>query len=389
MFFWLGYTPNGIRNERVNIRMTYIILFRYKRRCNSCNIHVVQSIIMKKSYGLLLLVFLCSCSTTNLVYLSVQQPAPVSIPQDIKTIAVVNRSEPARQNRIIDAIDKVMTLEGPNLDKEGAGASIDGLTDELRRNNRFNNIKIVPGRFTNNAAPGSFPTGLSWDVIEQICRDNNTDAVFTLELFDTDTKIDYAANTVSVTTPVGSVPAIEHLANMQTFVKTGWRIYDLQSHTIIDEYAFDKTLRYSARGINPVVAAAGLINRKEAVKEAGNNSGHAYALRLIPYWIRVYRDYYIKGSDNFTAARRKAQTGNWKGAEALWLSETTNPDQTVAGRACYNMAIISEINGDLNKAIEWAGKSYENYNNKLALAYVNTLKTRKLNDTVLQEQQRQ
>ena len=41
------------------------------------------------------------------------------------------------------------------------------------------------------------------------------------------------------------------------------------------------------------------------------------------------------------------------------------------------MAILGEINGDLDAAIKWAQKAYENYNNKLALQYVNILKNRK------------
>lgn len=41
------------------------------------------------------------------------------------------------------------------------------------------------------------------------------------------------------------------------------------------------------------------------------------------------------------------------------------------------MAIINEINGDLDKAIEWASKSYTDYGDKLALRYLNLLKNRK------------
>jgi hypothetical protein len=41
------------------------------------------------------------------------------------------------------------------------------------------------------------------------------------------------------------------------------------------------------------------------------------------------------------------------------------------------MAILNEINGDLDAAISWAQKSYEDYNNRLALQYVNMLRNRK------------
>ncbi len=117
----------------------------------------INPLYMKNQYALLLFVIFCSCRSTNLVYLSVLEPAPVTIPQDIKTVAVVNRTAVAKQNKVIDAIDKVMNMEGPNLDKEGAEASVNGLTDELSRNNRFTAIKLPATPIAGNAAPGFFP----------------------------------------------------------------------------------------------------------------------------------------------------------------------------------------------------------------------------------------
>jgi len=278
-------------------------------------------------------------------------------------------------------------MEGANLDKDGARESVTGLSDELMKNNRFTDIKTPVNTELKTNTPGQFPAPLSWETVGKICAENNADALFVLELFDTDSKISYSINNVTLNTPLGKVPGLEHQANMATIVKTGWRIYDPSGKNILDEYIMSKRLNFTGRGINPVIAAAALINRKEAVKQAGNNAGHGYAFRIIPYWIRVSREYYIKGTGNFAVARRKSQTGNWNGAAELWQKETTNPDSKIAGRACYNMAIISEINGELDKAIQWAQKAYENNNNRLALGYIRLLENRKANNAVLQEQQ--
>ena len=50
------------------------------------------------------------------------------------------------------------------------------------------------------------------------------------------------------------------------------------------------------------------------------------------------------------------------------------------------MAIINEINGDLNTALGWAQKAYEDYNNKLALDYVRILENRKYKDDIVKAQ---
>jgi hypothetical protein len=232
-----------------------------------------------------------------------------------------------------------------------------------------------------------FPPPLQWSIVEKTCRENNTDALFSLEIFDTDTKISYQALKTDVKTPLGIIPGLGQQADMLTTVKTGWRIYDPSDKIILDEYALSRDITFTGRGISPVVAAAALIGRKEAVKQVGNKAGQAYAWRLLPYELRVTRDYYVKGSDNFKTAMRKARTGNWDQAGQLWEKETTNPKGIIAGRACYNMAIISEINGDLDMAIQWAQKAYEDYNNRLALRYIDVLNYRKNSNRILQSQE--
>jgi len=205
-------------------------------------------------------------------------------------------------------------------------------------------------------------------------------------VFDTDSKVSYATNPITINTPLGKIPGVEHIANMLVTVKTGWRIYDVGGKNLLDEFMMEKRINLSGRGVNPAAALADILNRREVVKQAAINEGVQYAERIVPYQLRVQRDYYVKATDNFVMAKRKAQTGNWDGAAALWQQETSNHDPKVAGRACYNMAIISEINGDLNEATQWARKAYEQYNNRLALHYLNILENRKVNESILSEQ---
>ncbi|HEX3767256.1 MAG TPA: DUF6340 family protein [Puia sp.] len=326
-----------------------------------------------------------SCSSTNLMSLSVLKPAPVSIPANIKTVALVNRSKAATESQTLDAIHKALSLESNDLQQAGANGSMRGLKDELMKNTRFTEVKPLNMDLRSFGA-GIFPTPMQWDSVEKICRESNTDALFSLELFDTESKLNYSASPTQVNLGVTSLPAIAHQVNMATSVKTGWRIYDPSTRTILDEYILGEDISASGSGINPAVAASSLIGRKEAVTDVGIKAGEAYADRILPYWIRVSRDYFVSGNDNFVMAKRKAQAGNWDGAAELWLQETKSADGKLAGRACYNMAIISEINGDLDGAIQWAQKSYENYNIRLALHYLNILKNRQRQNELLKSQ---
>jgi hypothetical protein len=138
-----------------------------------------------------------------------------------------------------------------------------------------------------------------------------------------------------------------------------------------------ENLTITASAANIVNTTEAMLGRKEAIKQSANHMGHVYADRIIPYYIKLTRDYFVKGSSNLKIATRKARTGNWDGAGELWLEDTKSSKRKLAGRACYNMAILNEINGDLDVAISWAQKAYENYNNKLALDYVTKLRNRK------------
>ena len=342
---------------------------------------------MKNPILYVCIVLVCySCSSTSTMSLSVTKPAPVSIPPNIKSVAIVNRTKASDETQTLDAIHKAVSLESNDLQIVGAQASIQGLSDELTKNNRFTEVKTLNGLGLRSYGAGVFPTALLWDSVERICRENNTDALFALELFDAESKLNYAATPGNVNLAGVNLPAIEHNVNMTTNVKTGWRIYDPSTKTILDEYIIGRDISSTGSGINPAVAASGLIGRKEAVKEVGIESGQAYATRILPYWIRVSRDYFVGGDQNFKTAQRKAQAGNWDGAAQIWLAETKSTDGKLAGRACYNMAIISEINGDLDGAILWAQKSYEDYKIRLGLNYVNILRYRKQQNDLLKSQ---
>ena len=319
-----------------------------------------------------IVVFCYSCSSTNLMSLSVTEPAPVSLPSDAKTAAIVNRTRAGDDSKTIDAIHRTLSLETKDLQAAGAGASVTGLTDALIRTNRFVAIKPINNLDLRSFGAGVFPVSLSWDTVEKICSENHADLLFSLELFDAGSKV--GLNVVS----------FGQGSNVQTRVKTGWRIYDPASHSILDQYIIYRDLTF--QGANILATGSAMLGHKEEVIKAGNRAGEDYATRIVPYSLRVSRYYYVRGNGSFIVAKRMAQAGDWDAAAKLWIQATNDPSRKVAGRGCYNMAIISEINGDLNGALQWAKKAYEMYRTPYSLDYVNILQQRASNDALLKSQ---
>lgn len=342
---------------------------------------------MQKYFSFILIaIFIASCKTNEL-YINVVQPAPVTLSPAIKKVGIINRSMPTDETKLVDLFEKALSLEGADLDKDGAWESIAGLAEELRNNERFSEVKPLNNIDFRASRVGILPPPLAAGIVDSICRVTGTDALFALERFDTDTRVNYSARASRLDTPLGSIPVPEHEASMETIIKTGWRIYDPAERIITDEFSFAESLLFHGRGINPVAAITALTGRKEAVREVSRNAGHSYATRIVPYRLRVYRDYYVKGTNNFKIAKRKSQTGKWDEAGALWEKETVNPSMKIAGRACYNMAIINEINGYLDDALAWAQKAWEDYKTRLALQYVRILEDRRYQSDLLRIQE--
>lgn len=333
--------------------------------------------IPKAIFAIIIVNIFCACSSMNSLTISVTEPAPVYLPSEIESVGIINRSLPSAKNQTVDDLDKIFSAEGKYLDKEGAEAAVLGLSDELNSTDRFYEIKVIDIDEFKRAGIGVFPSPLSWEQIEEICIDQEVDAIFELSFYDTDANIKCDADPVMIEAPLGvKIPAIETEVTVSTFIKTGWRVYDPINKIIQDEFLINDNIVSQGRGINPAKAAGAIIGRKESVKQVSNYIGHNYALRILPYKRRVRREYYVRGTDNFETGKRRAQTGDWNGAAELWEIETSNRKSKIAGRAYYNMGIINEINGDLDAAVDWASKSYTDYNNKEALDYINTLKYR-------------
>lgn len=336
---------------------------------------------------LVIFVLICftfySCKTEE-VHFNVTEPAPVTIPTYVKKIGIINRSLVSDSNGVRKAIDEVLSAKGPKLDKECSNECIRGLKDALMQSNTFQNIVFLDSVNMKNSFPGAFPTPLSWDKIEEICRLNNVDALFVLELFHTGNRIHFVPSPAGLV--VSGLPAIVGSASAGTTVNTGWRIYDPQNRLMLDEYPIAESLNFAGGGLNPLEVTSALMNHKDAVMGVSYQIGQSYGGRIFPYTIRVCREFYIKGSANFKMARRMADAGDWNNAADLWNKETNNPKPKIRARAYYDMAIISEINGDVDGAIGWAKKAYETGGKRLALLYLNDLQDRKAQNDLLKYQ---
>lgn len=342
---------------------------------------------MKKIFFYVLLVSLSIGCATNELTIQVTEPSPIDLPGTVKKVAIVNRTNTIVANQVAKNIDEIITLEMLTVDSTAALKAIQGLNTELERNPRFDTIvNLSPQIFDNNNVD-RFSQPLSQSQVSSLCAENNVDALFVLEFFDTNTKVDYSIVPVQTKVLGVNINAVETQATATTNIMLGWRIYASSGGVLYDEFPTSSKAISSGRGINPLKAINAVIGQKDLVEQVSFQQGQNYGQDLLPFTHRVGRIYYVKGTDNFKVGKRLARAGKWNDAASYWQKDVSNAKAKIAGRAYYNMAIISEINGDLDAAINWAEQSYTLFNNKKALRYLNVLKDRKLKNDVLLRQQ--
>lgn len=334
--------------------------------------------LLRTGFNLSLLALLfCSCMRT--ASLTVLQPAQMTLPEHISTVAVVDRSKPS--NGWLNTLEGLFTGEAIGQDRQSRNEAVRGLTAALERTPRFK-VKPTGIEKTGSKAGVGMPPPLDWSEVEQICADYGTNALVTIESFDSDNN----ASAQKVTTKRKDKNGKEYLdvsfnSRQRTGVRMGWRLYDPKTRIILDEYTTDDYLERTGSGTTERAALSNLPSQVNVSRNVAYNGGMRYGARIAPVYVNISRQYYAKAKGpkaEMKEAARFAGSGNWDRAAAIWqkIADQSTQPRKAAGRAAYNMAIAAEQKGELDIALSWAEKAWTQFGNKKARYYINVLKMR-------------
>ncbi len=332
-------------------------------------------------------VLLTSCMRST--SLTVLQPAQMKLPEHISKVAIIDRSKPS--NGWLNALEGLLTGEAIGQDRRSRQEAVAGLTNALTRTPRFE-VVSTGIEMEGSKAGVNLPPALPWSQIEQICADFGTNAVAAIESFDSDNSISTHRNDERKKDKDGKYYTVTtYDARQRTGVRIGWRLYDPKTKTIIDEYVTDDYLERTARGNTDRESRNRLPSQVTVSRDVAFNVGIEYGARIAPIYVNLNRQYYAKAkgfSTQMEKAARFAQGQDWDRAAGIWKTITEQPggDRKAAGRAAYNMAVAAEVKGNLDLALEWAQKAWNDYGNKKARNYINILKQRQ-NDAARVEYQ--
>lgn len=163
------------------------------------------------------------------------------------------------------------------------------------------------------------------------------------------------------------------VSTVGTGIKTGtqyfWRIYDLKTKTILDDYEDRTTDNYYY--INPLT----FLDNPEQYMFLYYNEVIAYAYHLLPHLIPVSREYYTGGNDDMKTANDYATIGQLDSSKVIWENLAKHSSGKIGSKACFNYALSWEIDGNLDSALVYAEKSKQ-LGDKNAPYYCATLRKR-------------
>ncbi len=336
-----------------------------------------------KTYTIVLFIsgiLLISCKT-NFVSMKIEnyQHAKEELPADIQSITLMNRSmtrqfsnfrEDSLQNyfyRNSYQLSKII------LDSAACDTTLRALAALLFESGRYDVVIPVDRNINRSLSFAEIPDTLSQAQVSQICKNYNTDALMVLERFSTKVMADYTSEKI-----VSDNPGYyyKNYASLDLNYNAFLRIYKPGEKEVVKTIDLNDTIYWEASDYTN----ERLFKQMPTIKQALINAGIKVALdvdnKLSPDWIADERGYFIFSEKN-DKGQQLMQKDSVAEAEKYWGELAKSKNKNIRSKAEFNLALASELNGDLDSAIKWGLKSYYTFYRHQTEAYLKKLQERK------------
>lgn len=333
---------------------------------------------MKKLCFLIMFTFFVVGTFAQLKKFTVEVPYPskVDISDSIQSFLIMNRSmTPDFTNFNEDSLQIAFYKENFNvnavlLDSMAADTTIKALGDLLYQSGRYDIVIPVERNIYRLLPYNETPEPLTWNYVEVLCNQFNTDALIVLE----NQALRTVTNYQSQKEYTGYSYEKTYYASIDFYYRAHWRIYDPKNQKIIVDYVTNKdTLYWDSYETDLVSCFHNLPTIKQACYETGIKT--AFDLRdiIAPEWKNETRYYYVLKDDSIDQSITLAAEGKWDEALKNWLKYIDEGNRIKKSRILFNLALAYEMNGNLTEAIRCLKESNDLYYRKVTKHYLQQL----------------
>lgn len=308
---------------------------------------------IERYIGLLLIsIMLSSCFTEQIVPIDQMEPGKTDLPENIRKVIFLSRNFKfnidtfGQYYNYNSRLRKVPEVKNKDVDSIAVTGCLEALRKILLESGRFDEIVVYPysdiepheGR---NAIP------LSPEYVKKLCKENNTDAIVSLEM------LSYFYSLNSGDRRFG----IPRNANVK--ITAIWALYIPGHINPVDRFKYSDVVSWNSNRENEEQKKSNVPSRLAGIKLACEIAAKNYSRRLAPYWSKSERIIVGLNGRTWDKAISLAQKYKWKEAEKIWRSLTESKNSRVKGAAALDLAVAKEMLGDYDQAIQWSEESMD------------------------------
>ncbi len=320
-----------------------------------------------KLFGLLTIgLTLQSCITQRKISFSTLTPAEITLSPEISEVCLINHgiSEPEASNGVFYGFAGQLYYDSTKYDTLISWAVMDGLTDGFATSQRLV-ISGEPLLWLRSSIEKETFAFISDTMMDSFCPSNIADASLIIDKMSIFDNFDYFLMDNGL-----------YYMQLTALAAIGFQFYDLQNKQLVDQYISIDTLSYSTYGYSWEKTIATLPGRAELYQDIAYDIGKKYAWRLTPGLKKHQRFYYLTNDKDIQKGHEYANQGLWATAARYWIKLTDNKNKRKAYLSAFNMALASEMEGQLDIALYWIDRALEKYHTAEAVKYKTILEQR-------------
>jgi hypothetical protein len=321
-----------------------------------------------------------SCKS-NYAVLSIEntQHAPDELPQAIQSVTLMNRSMTSQfQNFKEDSLQMYYYRNGFQLskivlDSMACDTTLKALSGLMFESGRYDVVIPVNRNLERKVSYDMLPDTLNSNQVSEICRNYNTDALIVMERFLTKPMTDISEET-RFDPYAGYVKSYN--ATLDLKYDAFFRVYQPGRKALVKEIAVSDTIYWESSDTK----LDQLLSKLPTVKKAMINGAIKVALdldsKISPTWVPEKRGYFLfRPKDDL--GEKYMKENKLDEAARFWGEMEKSTNKNIRSKAEYNLALLNELNGDIDRAIEYGLKSFHTYYRFQTETYLKKLEARR------------
>lgn len=320
------------------------------------------------------LVFFSSCTTAyHTISIETARPSQALLPNTINSLTLMNRSVSDEfRNFDRDSLQHYFYARNYNvssvvLDSVAADTTLKVLGDLLFESGRYDVVIPKNRNFTRELKFFKLPETLDWNEVTRICENYQTDALLVIERYYNKLMTRYSLH------PGEGLVSGSIDSKYDAVVK----IYDPYNQEVVRQIVISDTISWSDIEASGKALFAKLPPLKECLIQTGIQVALEIDNRLSPAWVTENRGYFLIEKGDEVRVGRWIGQHDWQAAFDYWLPFADADHPSVRSKAQHNLALASEMLGNVDGAIAWADRSYRSKYHSQTERYLYKLGARK------------